>query len=271
MEIQNSNTNKDNMWEQWEAEHKRGKVLGGIFVVIVGALFLGRELGAEIPYWVFSWKTLLIGIGLFIGLKHRFRKWGWIFPVIVGATFLSVDLFPTLTIKPLLWPILIIIFGLIMIFKPRRKFRHHHWKRWQKRHGHWQYNHGANKECNNTSYKETTSDSDVLEFSCVCGNIKKNIISKDFKGGEMNVVMAGGELDLSQADINGSVTIEVHAVLGGARLVVPSNWTIQSDISSVMGSVDDKRHMNTGTVQDATKVLRLSGDVVMGGIEIISH
>lgn len=272
MEIQNSNTEKENMWEQWEAEHKRGKVIGGIFVVITGALFLGRELGVEIPHWVFSWKMLLIAIGLFVGIKHRFRRWGWLFPVIVGGAFLLVDLFPSLTIKPLLWPILIIAVGLIMIFKPRRRWgRHRHWKRWHRRHGQWHDGTGEYKDCDGHQYKETTSDSDTLEFSCVCGNIKKNVISKDFKGGEMNVVMAGGELNLSQADISGTVTIEVHAVLGGARLVVPSNWTIKSELSTVMGSVEDKRYINAGVAQDPNKVLRLEGDVVMGGIEIKSY
>lgn len=263
MEIQD--TNKENMWQQWEAEHKRGKVIGGIFVVIAGALFLGRELGAEIPYWVFSWKTLLIAIGLFVGLKHRFRRWGWIIPVIVGGTFLMVDLFPTLTIKPLLWPVLIILIGLIMIFKPRRRYSHRKWRRWEK-----QYQSGDYKYCDGHSYKETTSDSDRLDFSVVFGNIKRNIISKDFKGGEMSIVMGGGELNLSQADINGVVNLEVNAVLGGARLVVPADWMIKSELSSVMGSVDDKRQINTGISHDPNKVLRLEGNVVMGGIEIIS-
>lgn len=273
MDIQNSNTEREDMWKQWEADHKRGKVTGGIFVVIAGALFLGKELGADIPYWVFTWKMLLIAIGLFIGIKHRFRRWGWIFPVIIGGAFLMVDFFPALTIKPLLWPILIILFGLIMIFKPRRRFSHRrHWKRWQKRHGHWHYDANEYKDCNGHSYKETTSDSDILDFSVVFGNIKKNVISKDFKGGEMNIVLGGGELNLTQADINGTINLEINAVMGGARLVVPSNWTIKSELSSVvMGSIEDKRHINTGVSQDPNKVLRLEGSICMGGIEIKSY
>jgi predicted membrane protein len=266
MDIQNSNTEKENMWAQWEAEHKRGKIIGGIFVVIAGTLFLGRELGADIPYWVFSWKMLVIAIGLYMGLKHRFRRWGWIIPVVVGGAFLAVDLYPELTIKPILWPSLIILIGLIMIFKPRRKWgRHRHWKKWDKHNYSQDY-----KYCESRSYKETTSDGDTLDFSVVFGNIKRNVISKDFKGGEMSIVMGGGELNLSQADINGTVSLEVNAVLGGARLVVPANWMIKSELSSVMGSVDDKRQINTGVSHDPNKVLRLEGNVCMGGIEIIS-
>ena len=86
----------------------------------------------------------------------------------------------------------------------------------------------------------------------------------------MNLVFGGGELNLSQADINGTATLEVNVVLGGARLVVPANWMIKSELSSVMGSVDDKRQINTGVSHDPNKVLRLEGNVCMGGIEIIS-
>lgn len=274
MEVQDQNTKKDNMWEQWEADHKRGKRIGGLFVVIVGALFLGRELGADLPHWLFSWKTMLIGIGLFVGIKHRFRRWGWIIPVAIGTAFLMVDLCPALNIKPLLWPILIIVVGLVMIFKPRRKWGHRRWRKWQKH----QYNYkGENynysydyKDCEGRNYKETTSDSDHLDFSVVFGNIKKNVISKNFKGGEMDIVLAGGELNLSQADINGTITIEVSAVLGGARLIIPPNWTLRSELNSVMGTIEDKRNMNTGTTPDPNKILVLEGNVCMGGIEIIS-
>lgn len=266
MEVQNLK-NKEDVWKQWEAEHKRGKIVGGIFIVIVGSLFLGRELGAEIPEWVFSWKALLIGIGVFFAIKHRFRRWGWLIPVVIGGTFLIVDLYPALNIKPLLWPILIILVGLIMIFKPRRKWNQRKWRKWQKHHD-YNYNY---KGCDSRGFQETTSDSDHLDFSVVFGNVKKNIISKDFKGGEMNIVMGGGELNLSQADINGTVRVEVNAVLAGARLVVPSNWTIKSDLGSVtMGTVEDKRQMNSGTTPDPNKILQIEGDLVMGGIEIRS-
>jgi predicted membrane protein len=268
MEIQDLNTKRENMWEQWEADHKRGKRIGGLFVVIIGALFLGRELGADIPHWVFTWKTLLIGIGLFIAVKHRFRRWGWIFPVIIGGAFLTVDLFPTLTIKPLLWPILIILAGLIMIFKPRRKFGHRRWKKWQRHHH--RYN-DYYKDCDGRPYQESSSDSDRLDFSVVFGNIKRNVLSKNFQGGEMNIVMGGGELNLSQADINGTANIEINTVLGGAKLVVPPNWTVKSELNSVMGSIEDKRHMNSGVTADPNKILVLEGNVCMGGIDITSY
>ena len=72
----------EEMCKQSERSHKRGKVFGGILVVIAGSLFLGRELGAEIPHWMFTWKAFLIALGLLIGVKHNFRNAGWFFSAI---------------------------------------------------------------------------------------------------------------------------------------------------------------------------------------------
>ena len=41
-----------------------GRAIAGLIVVIVGTLLLAREVGADIPYWFFSWHMLLIAFGL---------------------------------------------------------------------------------------------------------------------------------------------------------------------------------------------------------------
>src|SRR6185369_477399 len=94
---------------------------GGLLIVVIGSLFLARELGAEIPFWVFTWKMLLIGIGIIIAVKHKLMHPGWIFLIGVGGAFILNDVYPDMHIKPILWPSLIIMAGLVIIFKPRRK------------------------------------------------------------------------------------------------------------------------------------------------------
>ncbi|MBK7650840.1 MAG: hypothetical protein IPJ20_08920 [Flammeovirgaceae bacterium] len=49
-------------------------------------------------------------------------------------------------------------------------------------------------------------------------------------------------MDLSQADINGSVIIDVTQIFGGVKLVIPSNWELKSDLTAILGGVDDKRN-----------------------------
>ena len=92
-------------------------------MVAVGTLFLMRELGSEIPHWIFSWKTLLIGIGLVGFIKHGFRRAGWLIPVLIGGVFLVSDLYPDMALKSVLWPVLIILIGLFIMFKPRKHYR----------------------------------------------------------------------------------------------------------------------------------------------------
>jgi predicted membrane protein len=82
--------------------------------------------------------------------------------------------------------------------------------------------------------------------------------------------MGGSEIDLTQADFTGTITIDVTAVFGGTKLLVPPTWDVQNDISAVFGGVDDKRQL-AGVPLDRTKVLVLEGSVVFGGIEIKSY
>lgn len=255
----------EEMCKQSEQSHRRGKVVGGILVVIAGSLFLARELGADIPHWIFTWKTLLIALGIMTGVKHNFRNAWWFFLVAIGGVFLLGDFYPTMNIKPFLWPVLLILFGLMMIFKPRNKFKRRHWNRFQ--HG----RHGFSNRRNECYTSETTSEEDTVDFTTFMGSVKKNILSKNFKGGEITNVFGGSEVNLSQADIDKTATLELVNVFGGTRLIIPANWEIHSELVSVFGNIEDKRNMQSSLNSDNAKVLVLKGNTFMGGIEIKSY
>ena len=118
--------------EEWHKEitksHRRGKIMGGLLVVSIGSLFLARELGTELPAWLLSWKTLLIGLGVVSAVKHKFKSVAWIVLIGIGSIFLMNDIYPDLHIKPIVWPIFIIFVGLAIMFKPRRPYYFHHKK-----------------------------------------------------------------------------------------------------------------------------------------------
>jgi predicted membrane protein len=255
----------EEMCKQSEKSHRRGKVIGGIFVVLAGSLFLARELGAEIPSWVFTWKAFLIALGLIIGVKHNFRHAGWFFLIAIGLVFLLGDIYPLMNIRPFLWPVLIIFFGLVIIFKPRRKFKHRHWGKFHDRRNRFNNRHS---ECFTS---ETTSENDLIDFTTFMGSVKKNILSKNFKGGEITNVFGGSEINLSQADIEKTATLELTNVFGGTRLIIPANWEVHSELVSVFGNIEDKRPIHPGLNSDVAKVLILKGTTFMGGIEIKSY
>lgn len=254
----------EEMCKQSEQSHRRGRIIGGILVVIAGSLFLAKELGADIPHWLFSWKTLLIALGIITGVKHNFRNAWWFFLVAIGGIFLLGDFYPTMSIKPFIWPVVIILVGIMMIFKPRRKFNNRHWK-----HGHHRYDrYGRYDKC---CAKEDTVNDDYVEFTTFMGSVKKNVLSKKFRGGEVVNVFGGTELDLSQADIESNATLDLDNIFGGTRLIIPANWEVHSEsVSVIMGTIEDKRPIQPKN-QEIPKILTLKGTTVMGGIEIKSY
>ena len=226
---------------------------GGLIIVIVGTIFLAKQAGADLPYWFFTWPMILIAVGLFVGFRHSFRKPGWIIPVLIGSVFLLEDIVPELEIKQYMWPVIIIMIGLVMIFRPRGRNRGEFWKQ--------RYNQGNDAEYFANSGFETVT---------IFGGDKKQIISKDFKGGESVCVFGGVEINLTQADITGTAEIEVVQMFGGTKIIVPPHWKVMSDeLVCIFGSLEDKRQV-AGSVVDPTKTLIIKGTCMFGGIDLKS-
>lgn len=241
--------------EQWDKARTRGKIATGVVVITAGVLFLVREMGVQLPQWIFSWQMLLIAIGVISGVKSGFRKIGWLVLVLLGSGFLLKDFVPEWNFSRLIWPVAIIVVGLYILFRPKRTTT---WKECQRWNG-------------KTGYEQVVADpSDHIEINAVFSGVEKHVTSKTFKGGEVNAVFGGVELNLTQADIDGAVELEINNVFAGTRLVVPPHWELKSELSAFLGGVEDKR-MQTNQVGDSKKVLVIKGNAVFGGIEIASY
>ncbi|MES2380266.1 MAG: LiaF domain-containing protein [Bacteroidota bacterium] len=231
-----------------------GKVLGGIVLLIVGVVLFARQLGADLPYWLFRWEMFLIVLGVFMGAKDSFRRNGWIVLVLIGSFFLIDDLIIDIRLIKFFWPTVILILGATMILAPNRKKA---WNRWNNKNDRFD-----GDGINNTN--------DFIDSTAVLGGVKKNIVSKDFKGGEIFNVFGGTEIDLSQSDINGVVELEITQVFGGTKLILPAHWEVKSEITAVLGGIEDKRkNLSALNIADG-KVLILRGTSVLGGIDIKS-
>ena len=95
-------------------------IAGGTIIVIAGILLLAKNVGADLPEWLFTWQMLLIAIGIFSGFKHNFRDGGWLFMIGVGGIFLAKDYVEGFSAY-IAWPVLIIFMGLFMILRSQRK------------------------------------------------------------------------------------------------------------------------------------------------------
>jgi predicted membrane protein len=264
MEIINENqkTERDETVKHWERAHTRGKIMGGLILIAIGSIFLLREMGTPIPNWILSWKILLIIIGVFVGFKHNFEKPGWIIPVLIGSAFLVQDFFPDFRISHFFWPIIIIAIGIIMIIKPKRSNRN--WEKYK----HWDKHRNWKDWQENVAYQ---SSEDYIEANAIFGSVKKNIVSKNFTGGEINAIFGGCEINLMQTEIQGKVTLEMNQIFGGTKLIVPAHWEIQSELTAILGSVEDKRPQVAKFGNENGAVLILRGAAIFGGIDIKSY
>lgn len=232
-----------------------GRVFGGLALVLIGVLFLARKMGFDFPDIIFSWEVILIGIGLYVGIRHSFRGPVWAVLILIGVVFLLDDIYPEYDIDRYLWPVVIISIGLVMIFRPQKK---------------------KNGDINWSAVPVTSTagsiDDEVIDSVAVFGGIKRNIISKNFRGGETVTVFGGTELNLSQADATGPMVLEMTQIFAGAKLIVPPHWKIQSDdVVCILGGLDDKRPMYQQTNStEPQRVLILKGTCIFGGIDIKS-
>jgi hypothetical protein len=58
--------------------------------------------------------------------------------------------------------------------------------------------------------------------------------------------------------------INVFAMMGGVVLRIPEDWAVQSNVTALMGGVDDKSRPPA----EPAGTLVLEGSALMGGIEI---
>jgi predicted membrane protein len=260
------------------------RVLGGLLIIAIGLIFFLRQSGiAFFPYWLFSWPMILIAVGLFVGFKHGFRGPGWLVLLIVGSFFLIDTILDVHNMRRYLVPAILVGIGVMLIVRPKKKDPNRPAMK-----DSWKSNFNEPKTWNSgstatsgTATSDTaatnsftnsgpTNEAEKLDAAAIFGGVKKNILSKNFIGGEAVSIFGGSEIDLSKADINGTVKIDITAILGGAKLIVPPNWTVRQEVAAIFGGVDDKREIHTLTT-DPNKVLVLKGTAFMGGIEIACY
>ena len=265
----------------------KGKVLAGVVLLIIGASWLLKEFDFFFfPGWLISWPMWLIVGGLYIGGKSNFRSSTWVIAVVIGVIFLLGEIIPGLNTGAIVFPGILITVGIWMIVR-RNQTMHFDRKSWKNKWESSKYDFnvqqpGAAKEPitefssgtePNTSSNQGQpyySGDEHLDAVSIFGSVKKTIYSKNFQGGEIVNVFGGAEIDLTQADISGRVYIDVTQVFGGVKMIVPSHWTVVSDVAAIFAGFDDKR-VRTAVPQDVNKILVIKGTSIFAGVDVRSY
>lgn len=262
---------------EWMKRHRSGRRWGGLIIFITGMFLLLQQLQLPVPSWVLSWPMYLVVLGVLLCISSRCHNMTGVVFILIGGIFLVRDIvgFPA-QIYRYIWPVLIMAVGLILILRPHKRkrfcWRRGHWREYDdwKQYACW----GEQPRSQNVSAQENTAGKsgeaiDWFDTTAVFCGMRRKIISKHFKGGDVVSCFGGVEIDLTHADVQGKAIIDAAVVFGGLRLFVPASWDVRVNMTNVMGGVDDRREL-TGLAPDPNKILTLTGAVVMGGVEIRS-
>jgi predicted membrane protein len=275
---------------KYNKDPNRGRVMAGVILLIVGGVLLIKQFDFFFfPSWLFSWPMWLIAWGLYLGAKHSWRNSSGVIMLIIGVAFLLDKIIPGYNMHDVAWPLILICVGIWIILRRTKPHDRDYWEKkwsdkWHEKKS-WKYSayntdepvvdYTATPDVPPTDVPPSASGTrrnadDYLDAVSIFGGVKKTILSKDFKGGEIVNVFGGAELDFTQANINGQVVIDITQIFGGTKIVVPPHWRVVPDLAAVFASVDDKR-IRTTAAADSDKILVLKGTSIFAGVDIRSY
>ena len=241
------------------------KSKGGIFgflLILVGTLFLSFNRGwldPSLKHIVFSWPMIFVFFAFVAVSKKEYL--GVLFWLILAAFFLLPriaavypDALPGIDgdFAQNFWPVLLIIIGIGVVF--RISFR----KRMCGRH----------YDDKHYNVNQMEGADGIYTRKVVFGGHEDIFLEPVFRGGQIEVVFGGVELDLRRASLpEGDTYLQVEAVFGGIKLYLPDDWVVVPKISTVLGGVDNK-HFSKSANHDTSRRLLINGEIVFGVCEI---
>ena len=247
--------------------HNKGRFAFGTVLVLIGGLFLLFNFGIispELKRVLISWQMLLIVIGLGHLLYLKFRSaiiWLTIggFLIIPRLIEAYPDCFPGLNadFTSIYWPVLLVIAGVLVIFsilfRPKQDKYTFSCDTSGKHHT------GRSTERINTNSS--------FEKNVIFGEGEYIVLDPEFKGGKINSVFGGTNLDLRKTTLpEGETVLEITAVFGGVVILVPHDWFIDIKVDAAFGGVSDERFDSRN--MDESRKLIIVGSCVFGGLEL---
>ncbi|MEQ8243646.1 DUF5668 domain-containing protein [Fulvivirga sp.] len=218
----------------------------GLIFVGIGAVLLLDNLDI-LPYWVsdlvISWRMLLVFIGTYIVVGKK-KPEGFIL-IIIGGLFLVQDFyyFRMRDIWHILWPAVFIAIGVSLLLRRNRS-----------------------KE---VADGEKKNEIDYVDDFAVFGGREIVVDSQNFRGGKLSAMFGGSSVDLRNANLSeGENVLDILAIFGGTSIIVPQDWTIKVDVTSVLGGFSDQRTSTVKVMSHPNKVLIIKGFVMFGGGDI---
>lgn len=115
-------------------------------------------------------------------------------------------------------------------------------------------------------FQTAQTGADVLHEVAVFSPLSRTISSPHFRGGRITVIFGGGEIDLREAKMEGpSIPLDITAIFGGIKLLVPAEWKVTSRGTAILGGYNNAAKAGDGGT------LEISGAAILGGVDIANY
>jgi hypothetical protein len=270
-----------------------GSIAFGVIILGIGLVLLFRKFGLYIPDWVLTWPMILIAVGTYTLISQQFKSFFGSVVLFIGVYFLLKREFDLdLGLDQFIWPVGLIALGIYLILHKKQEYKvmeeaRKNWEGSRK-------NKAEAKSSENIESAEVVEDTnaskegstkakdsgfvrangtafvDRINESVIFSGVNRKLMTKNFQGGKAIVIFGGLDLDLTQVDFTGVVTLDLEVGFGGVKLIIPPHWDVRTEVSNIAAGLEDKRKFREGGV-DTNKVLILKGTLLFSGLEIKSY
>jgi predicted membrane protein len=225
-----------------ELKNNRRAIIG-ILLICAGLLLIAVNLD-WLPWnlkgTLFSWQGLVILIGLFFLISRENRLAGFIL-IGIGVFFVIPRIWDIpFDWHRVFWPAVFVAIGLLLLTRK------------------WGY-----------SRLPVENGIDFIDDNAIFGGGDKVITSQNFRGGKLTAIFGGSKIDFRSANLaKGRNVLDVFFMFGGTKLIVPTNWDVRIEVSSIFGGFSDKRRTRPDEVRDPSRELVVKGVTMFGGGDI---
>jgi hypothetical protein len=269
-----------------------GSIAFGVIILGIGLVLLFRKFGLYIPDWILTWPMILIAVGTYTLISQQFKSFFGSVVLFIGVYFLLKREFDLdLGLDQFIWPVGLIALGIYLILHKKREYKvmeevRKNWEGSRKNKPDVQNSENIEAaevvEDKNASKEQSakapdsgfvratgTAFLDRINESVIFSGVNRKLMTKNFQGGKATVIFGGLDLDLTQVDFTGVVTLDLEVGFGGVKLIIPPHWDVRTEVSNIAAGLEDKRMFREGGV-DTNKVLILKGTLLFSGLEIKS-
>jgi len=236
--------------------YEQGRWIPAMVLIAIGAAFLLNNLHI-VPFHelLLYWPVVLIAVGLFRLVDSTYtndRVFGAVV-ILVGALLLAVNLGFFYLSWNMLWPLILIGAGLLLLVQ-RLSFGA-----------------GVSVEgqvsSGSSSCGGEASNEWLHEVAVFSGG--KRRVKGEFKGGKMECLFGGFDVNLRQATMAGDVAeLEINAIFGGAEVKIPESWEVVLKGVAIFGGYSDETVHPNRVEFPNPKRLVLKGGAIFGGINV---